>query len=851
MGELGIVKRGFSTSGRVDRVTEIDLSVKLEEENDDCDQDRGSDDVQDIRPSDPYRLSLRPFQYTKALLDEEASSPVAGDQQLHQTFNQPRSPSKINADQDAKPVHPTEGGAIFTSSRTQVSRAEDVVRSEDIEMEEAVHNNNNNIRAEIRTAGILNAGFRCEVPNCGSTFKEKSHLSHHSLVHGISNSAPASERSTVEDGSPPSSPTLQLRPEYTVAQAEITRLSEENNQLRLMLAHVTSEYHNLRLFLISAMQQERQLPTADAQSNQLSHLVQVLMEINPYRKMSQKAHLSKVAASSARAGHEQKAAPDRFHSNSPHDQEEDQSPRHLQAAAPQTETIADWQPHKLLKTSGTPLMVEDQSGVRKARVSVRARSDAPTMNDGCQWRKYGQKLAKGNPCPRAYYRCTVASGCPVRKQVQRCADDMSILVTTYEGTHNHPLPPAAAAMASSTSAAAGMFLAGSTSSNDFASRMVGGTAAAFYQLSGAAAVGLQGSSSNCAPTANSCIPTISACTPVPTVTLDLTSHAAAAHLNRNLPGSADHSDQHAHGAATPVLASNIQYFNSPSFLQQGSTGAGPAITNSSDHPAGAHHGMMGTAVSTSASQSGQQLPATVQALHARRIPFFPSNGMYNTAAATSFAPLAGTTTMSGSDQFNQATENNYSTIAGYGVVQNQLQVLHDQSLSKTAASTCDKSTADAGQAFSDSISAATAAITSHPRFTEAIAAAISSIMISQNMQNPIPTSNNGVVNIASQESNTATPPPPPSTANIMFNNSMPRSNRSQSPSHMTNSDPNSPNRSDTQHHRSESPSNSSGNIMLRSPASPVHLLQSDHSRCTNNPATTNFLAGRHEKQLRS
>jgi hypothetical protein len=181
MGELGIVKRGFSTSGRVDRVTQIDLSVKLEEENDDCDQDRGSDDVQDIgashRPSDPYRLSLRPFQYTKALLDEEASSPVAGDQQLHQTFIQPRSPSKINADMDAKPVHPTEGGAIFTSSRTQVSRAEDVVRSEDIEMEEAVqNNNNNNIRAEIRTAEIFNEGFRCEVPNCGSTFKEKSHL---------------------------------------------------------------------------------------------------------------------------------------------------------------------------------------------------------------------------------------------------------------------------------------------------------------------------------------------------------------------------------------------------------------------------------------------------------------------------------------------------------------------------------------------------------------------------------------------------------------------------------------------------------------------------------------------------
>ncbi|XP_071738450.1 probable WRKY transcription factor 3 [Rutidosis leptorrhynchoides] len=77
--------------------------------------------------------------------------------------------------------------------------------------------------------------------------------------------------------------------------------------------------------------------------------------------------------------------------------------------------------------------------IQEAKVVIETKSEIDILDDGYKWKKYGQKVVKGNSNPRSYYKCTNI-GCPVRKLVERASHDFRSVITTYEGKHNHGVP---------------------------------------------------------------------------------------------------------------------------------------------------------------------------------------------------------------------------------------------------------------------------------------------------------------------------------------------------------------------------------------------------------------------------
>ncbi|XP_030959310.1 WRKY transcription factor 72A-like [Quercus lobata] len=249
-------------------------------------------------------------------------------------------------------------------------------------------------------------------------------------------------------------------------------VKEENERLKMLLERTVKEYQSLQMQFFDILQQEnksKDTVPSHQQAKKEPELVSLSLGITsaePKKEDKKNNNFSngqeeeKLNAALSLGLQDYRFEPSSTEhvrnnscSNNSFEEQKEEEPTEI------------WPPSKILKTmkSGDE-EVSQQSQVKKTRVSIRARCDTPTMNDGCQWRKYGQKIAKGNPCPRAYYRCTVSPSCPVRKQVQRCFNDMSILITTYEGKHDHPLPVSATAMASTTSAAVSMLQSQSSTS---------------------------------------------------------------------------------------------------------------------------------------------------------------------------------------------------------------------------------------------------------------------------------------------------------------------------------------------------------------------------------------------------
>ncbi|MCO5594658.1 hypothetical protein L7F22_048691 [Adiantum nelumboides] len=542
--------------------------------------------------------------------------------------------------------------------------------------------------------------------------------------------------------------------QLSLLQEDLAKMNEENERLKLKLAEITTNYKYLESHLSTVLRKQGvQLADEDAKPQAMSLSVPNHIKSPAQRAFAADERLQQVVSNQEATAESSSETPPPLN-----DQARASLHHHKRSFPAVTESLLaigniatrGVSPTKLLKTSnayqqhhvhklspepsingsdaalspskeGEDAVLEKtaslEPGVRKARVSVRARTEAPMLSDGCQWRKYGQKMAKGNPCPRAYYRCTMAPSCPVRKQVQRCAEDTTILITTYEGTHNHPLSPAASIMASTTSAAAATLLSGSTSSTptptalqlDSSCANVSGTLNldSLINGSGAGASSIIGAAGLVFPFSASTA-TISASAPFPTITLDLTSNNLAAQQISTLhqqPGSLMCGGMQDSPAALMLPFGSYGGSNMSNAISSGiTTMAAPLAMSASCNASSSMKLQQGVPYGT----MQQQHAGISNALYEQFKQQQPQGGAV-ASVASKLQSLLGEAAMTSSvGSFTQAVR------SAAGEVE--------------SAAVCGSSSTVAAQSLMESVNAATAALTSDPTFTAAVAAAITSIL---------------------------------------------------------------------------------------------------------------------------